>query len=680
MNRSSTFIRVRIGRKTILAYVDTGATICIIKPELLDKENWTDLKNPVQVKIANNKTIEIKNKAYNIGMLIENYQFMIPSIYGFDTGLPLIIGNNFLKLYQPFIQTVETVTLKCPKLKGQKSKLVRTKIYNTSFILMGGGVIKQFCFTIQEELVLRLEEQVWNQIDEMSSDNPLDPVKNTNSELVEIKLKDPKQEVNVVNRIPYTEQDVLEFVEETSMMLEKGIIEIANSPHSAPAFYVNNHAEQKRGKRRMVINYKAMNNATVGEAYKLPRQDYLFERIKDADWFSSLDAKSGYWQLRLAENTKPLTAFSCPPQKHFQFKVMPFGLKQAPSIYQRFMDKTLKGLESNCLAYIDDVIIFTRGNKIEHLKVVSGILKQIKLAGLILSKKKCQIGKEEVQFLGMKILKKGKIKPQEHLLEKLQDFSDQLEDRKQIQKFLGCLNYLCDKGFIKNIVEKKKILQDLLSTKKLWKWETEHTEAVKFCKNAVKTLPELYLQKEKDLLILTTDASHGCWSAVLQALPARYDSVIKDALMSQKDALMSQSVHSQVKLEEMGKTVFSTKQVQQFLKEHAKELQIVKWANGTFSPTQTNYTTHEKETLALIKSLRKFKIDLLPKTFIYQTDSTYTKDFLKYKNPFHYNQGRLLRWALEAQQYSFIPLHIAGTDNIFADLLTREWSISGSGE
>ncbi|PKI33688.1 hypothetical protein CRG98_045921, partial [Punica granatum] len=181
-------------------------------------------------------------------------------------------------------------------------------------------------------------------LDSITSDNPLDQKKNRNKMLVEIKLKDPLKEVKVPNNIPYTIKDVEEFKEECKTLLELGVIRPSKSRHSAPAFYVENHNELKRGKRRMVINYKKMNEATFGDAYSLPRKDYILAKLKGCQWFSTLDAKSGYWQIRLEESTKELTAFTCPPQKQYEFNVLPFGLKQAPSIYQRFMDENLSAV------------------------------------------------------------------------------------------------------------------------------------------------------------------------------------------------------------------------------------------------------------------------------------------------------------------------------------------------
>jgi hypothetical protein len=167
----------------------------------------------------------------------------------------------------------------------------------------------------------------------------------------------------------------------------------------------------------MVINYKKLNDATISDSYKLPRKDYIFEKIKGCNWFSSLDAKSRYWQLRLSEETKLLTTFSC-PEGHFEWNVLPFGLKQAPSIYQRFMDNTLKGHDHICFVYINDILIFTKGSKEQHAKDVITVLNRIKDRGIVLSRKKSTLLKQEIEFLGLILREGGKLDLSPHVQEK----------------------------------------------------------------------------------------------------------------------------------------------------------------------------------------------------------------------------------------------------------------------
>jgi len=184
--------------------------------------------------------------------------------------------------------------------------------------------------------------------------------------------------------------------------------------------------------------------------------------------FSSLDAKSCYYQLKLAEETKPLTAFSCPPQKHYKWNALPFGVKQAPSIYQRFMDQYFEGLNHICLAYIDDILIFTKRSKEQHLKDVETVLLRVKVKGIVISKKKYKICQKEIEYLGLILKENGELSLAPHTQEKIQAFPNELSDRKQIQRFLGCLNYIGNEGFFKDLAKERKHLQKKISEKIPW--------------------------------------------------------------------------------------------------------------------------------------------------------------------------------------------------------------------
>ena len=337
----------------------------------------------------------------------------------------------------------------------------------------------------------------------------------------------------------YTEQDVEEFQEETQILLKKGLIRESFSQHSSPAFYVNNHNEKKRGKRRMVIDYRKKNEATIGNAQNLPRKEYLIKKLRGAKYFSALDAKSGYWQIRLHENTKPLTAFTCQPQKHFEWNVLPFGLKQAPGIFQQFMDNNLIGYEEFSSVYIDDIIIFTKSDEKDHLEKVYRILERCKEKGLVLSQKKAQILKQKIEFLGLEINSNGTIIAQKHILEKINQFPYHLQDRKQMQRFLGNLNYLADQGLFKNLAKQKKTLQQKISEKIPWKWTEEDSKVVERLKEMCNKLPELYNPSDDDILIVSTEACITHWGATLTALCGKKSEIVEriKELITQKTSL-----------------------------------------------------------------------------------------------------------------------------------------------
>jgi len=126
-----------------------------------------------------------------------------------------------------------------------------------------------------------------------------------------------------------------------------------------------------------------LNDHTIGDGYLLPRKDELLDQIRGKKVFTSSDCKSGFWQVLLDTSSQILTAFTC-PEGHFQWKVMPFGLKQAPSIFQRHMDETFKGFEKFCRIYVDDIIVFSDNDK-DHTKHVTQVLDRCKDIGVILS-------------------------------------------------------------------------------------------------------------------------------------------------------------------------------------------------------------------------------------------------------------------------------------------------------
>ena len=137
-------------------------------------------------------------------------------------------------------------------------------------------------------------------------------------------------------------------------MLAGGQIEPSESPWSAPVVLVT----KKYGGTRFCVDYRILNLATVKDAYPLPRIDDTLDMLAGKQWFSTLDLASGYWQVSLSPEARCKTAFAT-HSGLFQFRVMPFGLCNAPATFERLMDRVLQGLRwSRCLVYLDDIISF----------------------------------------------------------------------------------------------------------------------------------------------------------------------------------------------------------------------------------------------------------------------------------------------------------------------------------
>lgn len=141
--------------------------------------------------------------------------------------------------------------------------------------------------------------------------------------------------------------------------MRKNIIEHSNSPFNSPLWIVPKNDSQDRRKWRMVIDYRLLNEKTIGDAYPLPNITDILDQLGNAKYFSVLDLTSGFHQIPMNKNDAHKTAFST-PYGHYQFKCMPFGLKNAPafSVFQRLMDAILSGLQGNELfVYMDDIVM-----------------------------------------------------------------------------------------------------------------------------------------------------------------------------------------------------------------------------------------------------------------------------------------------------------------------------------
>ena len=457
-------------------------------------------------------------------------------------------------------------------------------------------------------------------LDAVCSDNPLDLRISKQTFRASIRLSDPSTKIKVAP-MQYTKEDREEFSKQIKELLDAKLIQPSKSPHFSPSFLVNKHSEQKRGKRRMVINYKKLNDHTIGDGYLLPRKDELLDQVRGKKVFSSFDCKSGFWQVLLDETSQSLTAFTC-PQGHFEWKVMPFGLKQAPSIFQRHMNETFEGFENFCRVYVDDIIVFSENDK-EHIEHVSQVLDRCKEVGVILSKPKAQLFREKIEFLGL-IIDKGKLQLQKHIGENITAFNSKITDRKQLQRFLGILNYISQ--FCPKVAQIRQPLQAKLKKDAFWQWSDSDTAYVDKIKKAIKNLPPVHHPGPEEPLIIETDASDNYWGGILKA--------------KQSDGL---------------------------------EL-ICGYASGTFKPAEKNYHSNEKEILALINTIKRFQVFLIPVRFIARTDNKNVFYFLHTNIHGSYKQGRLVRWQLWLSYFDITFEHVAGTNNVFADFLSREFS------
>ncbi|GKE91532.1 putative nucleotidyltransferase, ribonuclease H, partial [Tanacetum coccineum] len=200
-----------------------------------------------------------------------------------------------------------------------------------------------------------------------------------------------------VEKSPYrlAPSELEELSGQLKELQEKGFIRPSSSPWGAPVLFV----KKKDGSFRMCINYRELNKLAVKNRYPLPRINDLFDQLQGLQFFSKIDLRSGYHQLRVHEDDILKTAFRT-RYGHFEFTVMPFGLTNAPAVFMDLMNRVCRPyLDNFMIVFIDDILIYskTQEEHVEHLRLVLGLLNKEKVYAKF---SKCEFWLREVKFLG----------------------------------------------------------------------------------------------------------------------------------------------------------------------------------------------------------------------------------------------------------------------------------------
>ena len=217
-------------------------------------------------------------------------------------------------------------------------------------------------------------------------------------------------------------------------MLSKDVISPSNSPWASCIVLTS----KKDGTTRCCIDYRKLNSVTRKDAYPLPRIDESLDALSASTLFSTLDLTSGYWQVEVAPEDRPKTAFTAGTGL-YEFNVMPFGLCNAPATFERLMERVLSGLQWDiCLVYLDDIIIFSKTFD-DHLQRVGTVFSRLKGAGLKLKPKKCTLFQEKVLYLGHVVSKDG-IATDQAKIDRVRDWPVPCSV-KEVRSFLGLCSY-----------------------------------------------------------------------------------------------------------------------------------------------------------------------------------------------------------------------------------------------
>ena len=296
------------------------------------------------------------------------------------------------------------------------------------------------------------------------------------------------------------------------------------------------------------MTLRKLNNRTIKDGYSLPRIEDTLDCLHGAVWFSTLDLKSGYWQVELEEEAKPLTAFTVGPLGFWECEHMPFGLTNAPATFQRLMESCLGELHLNwCIIYLDDIIVFSRTPE-EHIHRLRAVFEKLKAAGLKLKPSQCDFFEKEIKYLGHVVSEQG-VSTDPDKIKAVTEWP-QPTAVTEVRSFLGFVSYY--RRFIPNFSKVAKPLNKLLqnlegtpSQKKKFKvhWGPEQQEAFGTLQGLCTESPVLAYADFKAPFILHTDASGEGLGAVLYQVQEGKQRVIAYASRSLSKSEKNYPVH-----------------------------------------------------------------------------------------------------------------------------------------
>ncbi|GBG79714.1 hypothetical protein CBR_g29978 [Chara braunii] len=318
--------------------------------------------------------------------------------------------------------------------------------------------------------------------------------------------------------------EATELKRQLEELLRLGFIKPNNSPWGAPVLFARKEDETARKEDetlRLCIDYRGLNRYTVKNSYPMPRSDELFDRLAGNRFFTKIDLRSGYHQIRVAAADQPKTAFRS-RFGHYELTVMPFGLTNAPATFQRVLNDIFRDiLEQYVLVYLDDILVYSRTLE-EHLRHLRDVLDRLRRHGFYAKLSKCRFAQHKVDFLGHYVSNQG-FHMDDVKITAIAEWPAPTS-AKQLRIFLGLTSYYSN--FIRGYARYSYVLTSTLLRKNPpWAWKPLHEDAFRAFKKAVTCAPVLHLPDFDRPFILTTDASDFAVGAVLsQVFPSSPDS------------------------------------------------------------------------------------------------------------------------------------------------------------
>jgi transposase InsO family protein len=423
-----------------------------------------------------------------------------------------------------------------------------------------------------------------------------------NTDPVELELKegDCKPYHSKPYPVPYSQEQQLK--EEIKRLIEYGVLRKVNrSEWACPMFTV----KKPDGSLRSLADLRELNKRIKRKPYPLPKINDILQKLEGFQFATSLDLNMGYYHIELSPNSSRLCTIVLPWGK-YEYLKLPMGLCNSPDIFQEKMSELMEGLEF-CRAYIDDLLVVSKGNFANHLEHLEQVLTRLSAAGLKVNATKSHFCCDELEYLGYLVNREG-IRPTMKKVEAITKIATPTT-HKQLRSFIGMVNYYRDMWPKRSHLLAP--LSALTSSKAKWNWTEE-------------------CQKSFDQI---------------KAMIAR------ETLLTYPDFNKPFEIHTDASQVQLGACI-------------SQEGKPVAFYSRKLNPAQTRYTTTERELLSIVETLKEFRNILLGQQIIVHTDH----ENLTYK---HFNSDRVMRWRLYIEEYSPDLKYIKGENNVVADALSR---------
>lgn len=387
-------------------------------------------------------------------------------------------------------------------------------------------------------------------------------------------------------------------------LLQKGIIRLSHSPYSSPAILV----KKKDMTWRLCIDYRRLNALNIKNKYPIPMIEDLLDELNGATIFTKIDLRSGYHQIRMKEGDIEKTAFST----HlglFEFLVMPFGVTNGPPTFQQLMHTILAPLLRHCvLVFFDDILIFSKTYK-EHLEHVALVLETLRKHQLYAKLSKCTFAQSKVEYLGYVITDKG-VSTDPAKVEAIVSWPTP-QNVTHLRSFLGLARYY--RRFIQNYGLICKPLFGALK-KEGFRWTDTQATAFQQLKDKMTTAPVLALPDFSLPFVLEADASGYGIGAVLM-----------------------------------------------------QKGQPIAFLSKALGPKAAGWSTYDKEALAIIEAIKKWKHYFASSSIIIRTD----QQSLKHIQDQKVTEGVQHKLLIKLLGYKFTVEYKKGKENRVTDALSK---------